>query len=140
MFGMRLGYVPEKKPQQRSEMITLLLINNCAICVFTKKDLCASGDMPTLIKFGLKSKSFILRVEIKSKCNPYLTKMIYFMAPKQVPLQVSLLHSLLSMLFFFHSEVIIVFFYYQLFDHVSLKPSRETLLCQMAQISIHNPE
>lgn len=42
--------------------------------------------------------------------------------------------------FFFHSEVIIVFFYYQLFDHVSLKPSRETLLCQMAQISIHNPE
>lgn len=41
----------------------------------------------------------------------------------------------------FSSEVQIVFIYYQLvFDHVSLKPSREMLLCQMAEISIHNPK
>lgn len=32
----------------------------------------------------------------------------------------------------FSSEVIIVLFYDQLFDHVSPKPSREMLLCQMA--------
>lgn len=44
---------------------------------------------------------------------------------KQLALQVSFLHT-------FSSEVIIMFFHYQLFDHVSQKPSRETLLCQMA--------